>query len=88
MSPHDIIIPIDQCISQIPNFGSVVDWIGFDKYEKFIYGVEVNGGKLLLVAQSVFGGNKIILQRVDLDDENHQYRHFNGAVNDETVVVV
>lgn len=85
---RNIISPVDQCVSQIRNVGSLIDWIGFDKYKKVICGAKRKNGKLCLVAQSVFGGDKIILQQINLGDKNYKYLRFKGAVKDQMVVVV
>lgn len=68
-----VITPIEQCLSlnqnrRIQNL--TADWVGFDKCKKFIYGVIICEEKLQLIAQSVFGGNVILVQQFSLDDIN------------------
>lgn len=78
----------NQCISEI-RVRSATNWIGFDKYKKFIYGfVHCNFNlKLQFVAQSVFGGEAILLKQISLDENIRDYFPFTTAMNGEVIAV-
>lgn len=76
---------LNQWNGQVQN--RVRHWIDFDKkYNKFIYGLAACGKKLQLVAQSVLGGDAVVLQEVNAGLRCKT--RFTGVVTDEVVAVV
>lgn len=55
----------NHCVGKLQTDDSI-NWLGLDKYGKFIYGISgilqlVSGGKLEIIAQSIFGGSSNVL---------------------------
>lgn len=48
-----------QCVGKLET--TVSKWIGFDKYGKYVYGLNSTKENVDIVVQSVFGGNALIL---------------------------
>lgn len=91
-SEINTISPADQCICQVQNRSYEnfeIIWIGFDKFHKLIYGVVHSGEKLQLVAQSVFGGDAVIVQQIVLRCINlRRLIIVAGTLHDEKVAVI
>lgn len=75
---------LDKWKGQVQNRGC--QWIGFDKYNKLVYGVVACGKKLQLVTQSVFGGDAIVVQEIDAGLRYNT--RLTGVVTDVFVAVV